>query len=843
MRTSRPQSIVKTTKFTKCHEVFFEQTINFVLLRCPSWLEKFTTGMVAPQLLDRLKSTFVEEKKISHYTILSKIGSGGMGEVYLAQDQKLDRTVALKILPAEFASDPARMHRFVQEAKAASALDHPNVAHIYEIGESDGTNFIAMQYIEGTTLDAYIKDRQLQSNEILDIAIQVADALDVAGSKGITHRDIKSANIMITPRGQIKVLDFGLAKVEQRTASQPETSKMETAAGTTPGLILGTVQYMSPEQALGKPVDHRSDIYSLGVVMYQLATAKLPFSGSTSSDTLNRILNSQPEAIARFNYNIDPALEHIIRKCMEKDPDRRYQSARELLIDLKNLKRDTESGSRPELPARPAPKNIMRYAVVVGILAAVIAGLYYFRSWRRSEIRSLAVLPFVNANANTENEWLGDGITETTINSLSQIPDLKVMARSTVDRYKGKSLDPQKAGRDLKVDAVLTGNVSQQGDDLVIGTELVKVADGSLIWGENYRNKISDLVSMQRAISEKISDELRTRLTGEQKKVISKQFSVNPEAYQLYLKGRFFWNKRGEEDIKKAIELFNQAISKDPSYALAYVGLADCYVVKSSPFSREVRLKKGTAAANKALELEPTLAEAYVSLGAAKELDWDWKGAEKLYRKAIEINPNYPTAHQWLSEILVQSGRTEEGLNESRMALELDPLSTIMNVSLAANLYFARKFDEAIAQCRKTIELDPDSFMPRERLIQALLSKKEFTEAFSEYEKLIKIYGVYEEERAGIEAVKQEYLTMGEEGFWKKKLELDLDNFKKGYGTYYNIAINYSMLRDNNSAFLCLEKSVQARELQLDELKVDPRMDPLRSDPRFNDYLRRVNLE
>lgn len=766
-----------------------------------------------------------------------------MGEVYLAQDQKLDRTVALKILPPEFASDPARMHRFVQEAKAASALDHPNVAHIYEIGESDGTNFIAMQYIEGATLDSYLKDRQLQSNEILDIAIQIADALDVAGSKGIIHRDIKSANIMITPRGQVKVLDFGLAKVEQKASSRAEASVMETATGTTPGMILGTVQYMSPEQALGKSVDHRSDIYSLGVVMYQLATGKLPFSGSTPSDTLNRILNSQPEAIGRFNYNIDPALESIIRKCMEKDADRRYQSARELLIDLKNLKRDTESGSRPQLQAPSARKNILPYALIAIILTAVaIAGLYFFRYVKRSEIRSLAVLPFVNTNANPENEWLGDGITETTINSLSQIPDLKVMARSTVDRYKGKSLDPQKAGKELKVDAVLTGNVSQQGNDLVIGAELVKVEDGSLIWGDNYRNKISDLVSMQRTISEKISDELHARLTGEQKKVISQRLPVNPEAYQLYLKGRFFWNKRGEDDIKKAIGFFEQAIAKDPSYALAYVGIADCYVVKSSPFSREVRLEKGSAAANKALELEPTLAEAYVSLGAVKELDWNWKDAERLYRKAIELNPNYPTAHQWLSEILVQTGRIEEGLNENHKALELDPLATIMNVSLAANLFYARRFDESIAQCRKIMELDPESFMPRERLIQNLIEKKEFNEGFSEYEKLTKIYGIYEKEKAGIEAVKEDYLKMGEEGFWKKKLEIDLENFKKGQGTYYNIAINYSKLRDNDMAFAWLDKSIAVRESQAEQLKVDPRMDPLRSDPRFNEYVRKVNL-
>ncbi|MCI0617786.1 tetratricopeptide repeat protein, partial [bacterium] len=358
-----------------------------------------------------------------------------------------------------------------------------------------------------------------------------------------------------------------------------------------------------------------------------------------------------------------------------------------------------------------------------------------------------------------------------------------------------------------------------------------------------YRNKISDLVSMQRTISEKISDELHARLTGEQKKVISKQFSVNPEAYELYLKGRFFWNKRNEEDIKKAIELFEKAINKDPNYALAYVGLADCYVVRSSPFSREVRLEKGSAAANKALELEPTLAEAYVSLGATKELKWDWSSAEKLYRKAIQLNPNYPTAHQWLSEILIQSGRTDEGLIESRRALEMDPLSTIMNVSLAGNLYFARKFDESITQCRKTMELDPDSFMPRERLIQALLEKRQYLDAVSEYVKLVKIYGTYEKEAADIETVKQEYFTLGEEGFWKKKLELDLNNLKRGFGSAYNVAVNYSMLRQNDPAFWWLEKSMKARDSQLDELKVDPKMDPIRSDPRFNEYIRRLNLE
>ena len=441
-----------------------------------------------------------------------------MGEVYLAQDEKLDRTVALKILPAEFASDPARMRRFVQEAKAASALDHSNVAHIYEIGEADGISFIAMQYIEGETLDKKIKTGPLSSNEIIDIATQVADALDAAASKGIIHRDIKALNIMMTPRGQIKVLDFGLAKIEAPPSSQAEASRMETAAGTSPGMLIGTVQYMSPEQALGKAVDHRSDIYSLGIVLYQLSTGRLPFTGETPSEILNRILNSQPDAIARLNYNIDAELERIIRKCIEKDPERRYQSARELLIDLKNLKRDSESGARtPTTPRAPGRSNILRIVAAAGALA-IVGALIYFTSLRnKTEIRSLAVLPFVNSNSDPENEWLTDGITESTINSLSQIPDLKVMARSTVSRFKGKSSDPLEAGKKLKVDAVLTGTVDQQKNDLVIGAELVNVSDGSLIWGKNYRNNISDLSIVQRDISEQISDELRKKLSGEQK--------------------------------------------------------------------------------------------------------------------------------------------------------------------------------------------------------------------------------------------------------------------------------------------------------------------------------------
>jgi eukaryotic-like serine/threonine-protein kinase len=423
---------------------------------------------------------------ISHYKILNKIGSGGMGEVYLAQDTLLERTVALKILPPEVAANEDRMRRFVQEAKTASALKHSNIVPIYEIGESEGMRFIAMEYIEGETLESRIKGRPMETVQILDFAIQIADALDEAHSKGIIHRDIKSSNIMITQRGQVKILDFGLAKA----IAEPKmtgVSELKTEPGTEPGLVLGTVQYMSPEQALGKSTDARSDVFSIGVVLFQMTTGVLPFSGKTSSEIMNRIINAAPDAIARFNYDVPPDLERIIRRCLEKDPDRRYQSARDLMIELKNLKRDSDSAAFSQAYTTATKKSSSKKfaAIAIGIAMVVVAGIY-FALHRRPAIHSIAVLPFENSSGNQQSEYLSDGITETTINTLSQIPDLRVMARSTVFRFKGRNQDPQKIGKELKVDAVLTGTMEQRQDHLEISAELVNVADGSQIWGQNY---------------------------------------------------------------------------------------------------------------------------------------------------------------------------------------------------------------------------------------------------------------------------------------------------------------------------------------------------------------------
>jgi len=489
--------------------------------------------------------------------------------------------VALKILPAELAADPERMRRFVQEAKAASALSHPNVAHIYEIGEANGTNFIAMEYVEGRTLDARFKGRALEAGEIIEIATQVADALDEAHSKGITHRDIKPSNVMITARGQAKVLDFGLAKV---TARKPEsvTSDMVTARKTDPGVVMGTVQYMSPEQALGREVDHRTDIFSLGVVMYEMSTGRLPFSGESTTETIDRLTHSQPEAIARFNYGIPAELERIIRKCMEKQPECRYQSARELLVDLRNLKRDSDSRgkARGEVTAKPRSNLRRRVFAAIMVVVALAAGYGWSKlAGRGNAIDSIAVLPFVNANADPNIDYLSDGIPESIINSLSQLPNLKVMSRNSVFQYKGKDTNAQTVAKALKVQSVLTGRVTQRGDGLAISVELVNAEDNSQIWGQQYNRKLAEVFAVQEEIAREISEKLRLKLTGAERQQLAKRPTENLKAFQYYMQGRSYAQRTTREDLLAAIRYYERTLEEDRKYALAYAGLADAYVI------------------------------------------------------------------------------------------------------------------------------------------------------------------------------------------------------------------------------------------------------------------------
>ena len=684
-----------------------------------------------------MKESLPAGAAVAHYRIVSRLGAGGMGEVYLAQDTKLDRTVALKILPAAVAQDPDRMRRFVQEAKAASALSHPNVAHIYEIGEADGVSFLAMEYVEGQPLSRKIGGRPLEASEILEIDIQAADALDEAHSKGVTHRDIKPANIMITPRGQVKVLDFGLAKIT-RPGSSDETA---TEAMTAPGVILGTVQYMSPEQALGQPVDHRTDLFSLGAVLYEAATGRPRFSGTTPTETLSQVLHSQPEAIARLNYGISPELERIIRKCLEKDRERRYQSARELLVDLKNLKRDT--GSAPAISASPRPRvSVPILTVSAGLLIALAAIGAYLWLGRGKPIDSLAVLPFVNVSADPNTEYLSDGITENLINSLSQIPKLRVVPRGRVFRYKGRGIDTEKVGRELNVRAVLTGKVVQRGDNLNIQTELVDVAGDSQLWGRQYNRKFSEIISVQEEIAKEVSEKLRLRPTGEEQKRLTKRYTENAEAHQLYLKGRYYWNRRTTETLKRGAEYFQQAIDKDPGYALAWAGLADCFGLYGAFEVLPPRdaAPKAKEAAGKALAIDDTLAEPHAALGLVKATyDWDWSEAEREFKRAIELSPNYPNAHYNYGGRLVATGRLDEAIAESKRAQEADPLSLIAGAVAGRNFYFARRYGQAIEQLRKTLEMDPNFLRAHWFLARAYEQAARHQEALAECKKALSL--------------------------------------------------------------------------------------------------------
>jgi serine/threonine protein kinase/Flp pilus assembly protein TadD len=765
-----------------------------------------------------------------------------MGVVYLAQDTRLDRTVALKILPVEMAADPDRMRRFIQEAKAASALSHSNVAHIYEIGEADGTNFIAMEYVEGQTLDAKLKGRALETAETIDIAAQVADALDEAHSKGITHRDIKSSNIMITARGQAKVLDFGLAKVAAREP-EPITSDMATVRKTDPGVVMGTVQYMSPEQALGREVDHRTDIFSLGVMLYEMSTGRLPFSGASTSETIDQITHSMPEAIARFNYSAPTELDRIIRKCMEKQPDRRYQSARELLVDLKNLKRDSDAGviARGEVTEKPR-SNLRRAAFAAMIVVvALAAGLgWYMLAGRGKAIDSVAVLPFVNANSDPNIDYLSDGIPESIINSLSQLPNLKVMSRSSVFQYKGKDTKPQAVAKDLKVQSVVTGRVTQRGGELAISVELVNAEDNSQIWGQHYNRKLAEVFAVQEDIAKEISEKLRLKLTGAERQQLAKRPTENLKAFQYYTQGRLYTGRRTREDLLAAIRYYEKASEEDPNYALAYAGLSDAYLnlgFRSYIAPIEAQ-RKGEENARKAIGLDENLAEAHVALGQADSAIFpsNFTQADRELRRAIELSPSLAIAHLYLGFSFVHQGRLDESLGEFLRARDLDPLSPISARGVAISYYLKRDYPRALELLRQANGLGPAFSAPYD--VGMYIQNRQVNEALAELEKA---EGERKSDPILIHARGVVYAAQGKRPEAIQIItELEqMSGASLSHASY--IALVYAALNEKDSALMWLERGLATGALGY-FYKDEPVWDPFRSDPRFTDLLRRMGI-
>jgi serine/threonine protein kinase/tetratricopeptide (TPR) repeat protein len=802
-------------------------------------------------------------RTISHYRVLAKLGGGGMGVIYSAEDSRLGRNVALKFLH-EGARDPAALERLRREARATSSLNHPHICTIYDIGEFEGEYFIAMEALEGQTLRERIAGKPLPLELLSEWGIQVADALEAAHIEGIIHRDIKPSNIFITNRGQAKILDFGLAKRTQRKIAEPARAANESTLSlreehlTSPGEAIGTVAYMSPEQARGEELDSRTDVFSLGCVLYEMATGQPPFTGSTSALLFDGILNQVPTPPSRRNPEIPAEVERIIHKALEKDREVRCQTAAELRADLKRLKRDTDSAkaasARHEVSDKPARSRrwvaVLAGSLVAILLVAVGLNLEKIRGWLHGTVEgprigSLAVLPLENLSRDPEQEYFAEGMTDELITDLAKISAIRVISRTSVMQYKGTQKSVGQIAKELGVDAVIEGTVLRSGNRVRITAQLVAAPTERHIWAESYERNLSDVLLLQNEVARTIAQQIRVQLTPQQQAQFATNRPLQPEAHEAFLKGKYFANRLSPDGIDKAIHYFNEAINADPTYGLAYAEMAEtyCWATAYQLLPAQEGLAKAKSAALHAIEIDATLGEAHNALAWVKYVhDWDFSGAEQEFKQAIHLSPGNANVHLWYGNYLAQAGRFDESITEMNTAQSLDPLSPVLGSLIATPLLGSRQYDKAIEQLHKAQELDPNLSLPRIFLQQAYEGKGDFASASNEWRQVALGFGEkLEIVNARAEKLRRGFTEGGERGYWQTQLEFLKADSKQSPADSYSLALLYARVGDQNRTFQCLEKAFQEHSQDLTLwLLTEPAFDPIRTDPRFQELLRRM---
>jgi serine/threonine protein kinase/tetratricopeptide (TPR) repeat protein len=787
-----------------------------------------------------LRVTLRSGTKLGDYEVKSLLGSGGMGEVYRARDSRLGRDVAIKVLPSFLSADSDRLRRFEQEARAAAALNHPNILAVFQMGTYEGAPYLVSELLEGETLREQIRRGHMAVRKAIDYGVQIARGLAAAHEKGIVHRDLKPENLFVTKDGRLKILDFGLAKLTQPQASS-EHSALTLTEGTEAGVVMGTVGYMSPEQVRGQSADHRADIFAFGAILYEMLAGKRAFQKPTSPETMTAILNEDPPGISQVTANLPPALQRVVHRCLEKNPEQRFQSASDLAFALDALSDSSGYSAIDVARAKPRGRRVL-WATAASVVAIALVGtavlvwrFLHSRTADATPIHSIAVLPFANASKDPEMDYLGEGISEEITNSLSRLSNLQVTARSVVSHYKSRQDDPQGVGRDLHVDAVLIGRVIEHGNELDIETELVNVGTGAQLWGERYTRSTNDASLLQAAITRDVASQLRPQLAGSERDSFAKVGTKDAEAYQLYLKGRLHFEQFGDEDERVAAEFFEKAVTKDPNYAAAYAGLADAYAMHGyfGEVSDPETFDKARSAARRALELDSQIPEPHTSLALVDFLYfWNFAEAEQEIRQALTLDPNSAYAHEVSCWFNLQMDRMQGAITDCGKAVELDPLSSLYNEMLGEMYYFNRNYNLTIEQENKTLEIDPK--YPR-----AVFMIGYAFEQMEDYKKAMEQFIKYEQLK-GHETRAKELMQAFEKSSYPGYLRKDAQD-SEAEGDYSDAADDYAMLGQKDAAFADLEKAFPTRAGLL-LIKVDPELDNIRSDPRYADLLRRIGL-